>query len=591
MNQIKKWLHSRSESIQKSRHTEKVTVSDFIAICEQDLGLEKTNVLKDLIKSEASFLIHEARKSLEPLEFIEKYNNDTIYRKSLLDSQPSEFHKQLLKQAVTELSRKSSFILQNLTLHDLEKAVKPKDWNRITKKSNPEAELTVDSKPHMTQFPVHSDYAKILNDPKEHTPHKLDENGISAKMVHAPGDSTFMAKPYHKNIESATKSWVKHPILGWATMATKALFNAGNIGHLAEDVSAHEHEGVPLTVHKIAKDHYSQSQLRGGNAMNGFDFHPNDIHQIGVMDYLTNNLDRHAGNLMIGDYKDERGYNPLLAIDHERNFQYARHLDHKYAYRARDNDIYESPLSYIQRSALSFPNKHASKRWQSHHETVDWWKQHGQKIKDEMENQVSSITDKDIREHVRNNFNQRWHKMNDWTNNLAKDPDQDAMYQPETLGHGFDVRNQQIEKPKITANQLKSLPKNKKDALLALGDIINKKGKVTPKQRSILSSAMQNIISTMSPQEAAESFTSIVHNPYMNTKAIKNDPELDLKQQMLNHFSSDHGWENNAPKFKYDHMSAMADAIDALPENKKETLKGWSNHYRDKLNERQRQVA
>ena len=92
--------------------------------------------------------------------------------------------------------------------------------------------------------------------------HKLDENGISAKMVHeieddaSPHDpNIYMAKPYHKKIESGTKSWVKHPILGWATMATKALFNAGKIGHLCEDVSAHEHEGVPLTVHKFAHGH------------------------------------------------------------------------------------------------------------------------------------------------------------------------------------------------------------------------------------------------------------------------------------------------------------------------------------------------
>ena len=204
------------------------------------------------------------------VQFVEGYRKSQDFRTKILDSMPSGFHRHLLSKCVDEFSAKLGYILFDLTLSDLQKKVKEKDWNRVAGKNDADAHLTVDHKPHLEKFPVHPEYSKMLNSDKSYKGHKLEENGISAKMVHEingyhdeSGDwvstpqteGLFMSKPYHKKIESATKSWVKNPILGWATMATKGLFNAGGIGDLAEDVTAHEHEGVPLTVHKFAHDH------------------------------------------------------------------------------------------------------------------------------------------------------------------------------------------------------------------------------------------------------------------------------------------------------------------------------------------------
>jgi len=352
-------------------------------------------------------------------------------------------------------------------------------------------------------------------------------------------------------------------------------------------VSAHEHKGVPLTVHKFA--HGYEMGAKSYNK-DKYQVNPTDIHKIGVMDYLTNNLDRHWGNLLVSpDTTNVQGYNPVLAIDHERNMQYSKILREgpraKWMASADPemSQVKETPMAYITKSALHHLHRGAQ-GFSSHHELVDWWSQHGQKIKDELESQVAHIKDPDVRNHVRDNFNNRWHKMNNWNTAMQADPEGDNMYDVSSLHHAFqDTRNSSPATPKITAKQLKSLPSNKKDALSAISDIVNKKGKLTFKQRSLLNSGVRNIISGMTPEEAGETFKSLAENPYLETKAIRNEPDVDPRNQMLRHFSDT--WHPDGPK--YAHMAAIADAIDQLPAAKRDILKSWADHFRRLISERQ----
>ena len=222
--------------------------------------------------------------------------------------------------------------------------------------------------------------------------------------------------------------------------------------------------------------------------------------------------------------------------------------------------------------------------WSTHAPLVDWWSEHGQKIKDEMENQVGSIKDKDLREHVRDNFTNRWHKMNNWANALKADPEGNDMYDVDSLHNSFeDTRNSVMHAPRITDKQLRALPKNKRDALTAISDIVNKKGKLTPRQRSLLASAVQRNISAMTPEEAGETFRSLAENPYLETNAIRNEPDIDPRNQMLRHFTD--AWHPDGPKLA--HMAAIADAIDGLPPHKKEILKWWAERLRSMIAEKQ----
>jgi phosphoinositide 3-/4-kinase-like protein len=610
MSDIKRWLKKRESSVKEIGKVEKASVNDFVRLLEEEHGSVTSRAFYRMIKANTPFIIAKSAPEDKILEFAERYLTDASFKAQALTSLNSNFHRNLMEKSMQEFVRFTSTLLKNLTLADLVeplvKAVDQKDWTRVAKQHNPDAPLVSDHAPHLTDFPVHPEYNQMLKDPKKFKAHPLDENGISAKMVHAPSGYTdekgdfvsrisapiFMAKPYHKKIESATKSWVKNPILGWSTMATKALFNAGKIGHLAEDVSAHEHEGVPLTVHKFAEG-FSQKDpwKRQRHQVN-----PLELHQIGVMDYLTNNLDRHMGNIMHGEHTNEEGFNPLLAIDHERNFQYHKRVgNNRPGWERKEGWLgpheKESPFSYIKNSALNQYNKDAD-TWYSHEDLVNWWSQHGRKIKSALESQVENIKDDSTRKHVRDNFTTRWHKMNNWAERLQSDSNGDDMWNQKSLHDSFeDTWNSPQEKPKISAKTLKSLPSNKKDALFAIADIINKKGKLTQKQTSLLSGAMQETIAQMTPKEAGETFRSIIDNPHMSTGVIKKNPELDARQLMLRHFAEPQGWQNNEPSYKLEHAQEMARTIDSLPSERKEILGHWSERYRRMLAEQRERQA
>jgi hypothetical protein len=599
MSTISRWLDKRLESLSISALT-KEAAADLSKSVDKELGKEAVDHLNDILKSRSSFVVIRAAGDGDILSFVEKYVQSAEYRNATLSAQPSNFHRSLLQKSVAELSISIREVLSGLSVSDLSKAVKSKDWSRITGKEDADAKLSIDHTPHMAQFPVHPEYAKMLSEDHKHAPHKLEQNGISAEMVHSvekypqSKKSIFMAKPYHKKVESATKSWVKRPITGWATMATKALYNAGNIGHLAEDVSTHEHEGIPLTVHKFADDHKPIQDL--ARYYNNKFILPDstdqvDLHKIGIMDYLSNNLDRHSGNLMVGEVQ-ENGMRPLLAIDHERSFQYAKPISSKSVAPYRSDDYKatirkETPWSYIKGSAL---NQALDRNgWHSHEDLVDWWSNNGQKIRDEMENQLGSVKDESVRNHIRDNFTSRWHKMNDWANKLKAEPDSVHMYHDSSLGEVFQSPHMsQPVTPRITKGMLNSLPKNKRDALFTIADVVNKKQKMTYSQITMLSSAMDNIIDKMTPEEAAEAFKGLVGNPYLQTKAIKNNPELDPKQKMLRHFWETKGFDkNHAPIYKYPHMQSMLRAIEDIPAKDRGMLESWADSYRRRLAEKE----
>jgi hypothetical protein len=277
-------------------------------------------------------------------------------------------------------------------------------------------------------------------------------NGITAKMVHEVpegkaadgsliGNAIIMAKPYHRKIESVTKSWVKHPITGWATITTKALFNAANAGHLAEDVYAHEHQGVPLTVHKFAPNMRELNDANNMRELEHYTIDPNDIMKIGVMDFLTNNLDRHMGNLLVssdpGD-TDSRGYNRIMAIDHERNFQYAKTAKTHHAWSnpkryemhggrpmwdehgnirqgRKDNPHIEAPNDYIEHGRatgriLEIPHN------KPHYlgDLAEWWITHSPAVKQAMVHHLGAIKDEKLRQHIHDNFMNRANYMDRW---------------------------------------------------------------------------------------------------------------------------------------------------------------------------------
>jgi len=284
------------------------------------------------------------------------------------------------------------------------------DFEKLKDSSHKEGPEAVDHTSHAKRAKPDSRYVEFLNDGK--VKKSLGrQGGISAKLVHKveheEGHDTYMIKPYHKKIESKTRTYVKHPILGWATMANRNLYKAGGIGHLCEDVSVHEHDGLPMTVHKFAK---GLSETMRGHDLSKLPHNKAmacalQAKQIAIMDFLSNNLDRHGGNLLYGDGK-------FLAIDHERSFQYhgSQSLNNISSYVSQNTAL----KSALYNEKYSFKDDWGDK-------LSTWWDKNGGKIKSAFEKELKHIKDETIREHVEANFMKRWGYVDDMVRNSYTD--------------------------------------------------------------------------------------------------------------------------------------------------------------------------
>lgn len=450
--------------------------------------------------------------------------------------------------------------LYYLSAEDLNKmAIDPKDFKqKISNYIDDNGKNIVSHKNQMQDFPASKSYVNFLNHPKKEKALDFTE-GLASKMVHnhqheylpegktrkLNQKDTYMIKPYHPTNDDADLT--QFPLHGWSTITTKALFNAGNIGHLSEDVGVHEHEGTPITVHKFNNNADMMLSKR-------YDDHlvdPLEIHQIGVMDYLANNLDRHLGNLML--YKDKTGTPHLMGIDHERNFVYNN------TYKDQEYDVPETPFGYSKVKGLE-ETSNGAKEWKSHKPLVDWWNKNGMNIQKEFAKQTSSIKDPAIRKHVYDNFMHRWERMDDW----AKFIKSNQAYQAVNAEDLFEPAEIKKFQQPINQKILAALPKNPRDAVSALFDIANRNKKLNINQASQVKEALSSVIKQMDPKTLAGIYKDSLENPnweIYGSKAIPN-----LRSLILDHLTKPEEYYKNKPLYKLNHIKAVADTIDSLPE-------------------------
>lgn len=242
-----------------------------------------------------------------------------------------------LKEFQLRLSERSG-----LPLAALSKAVHPDDFTAILAESAPEGPATVDHVPDLSAHPP-SHNARVLqyNDMIAHqTPmsRKVEVNlaGLTAKAMFLVRHPTqhklerYIVKPYHEVIVPMVKFWQHHHIQGWAEMTNQALWHAADMGHMHQQVHVSEHpmglghEREPGLVIKMEPTAGFAKRLTAEQYST--DMHA-DLPKIAVMDFLSNNLDRHRNNLMfmpVGSVDDNSQSlrSRILAIDHGRSFQY-----------------------------------------------------------------------------------------------------------------------------------------------------------------------------------------------------------------------------------------------------------------------------
>ena len=268
----------------------------------------------------------------------------------------------------------------------LAKAIDPKHVGHITQHTDQRGPVTVDhDQEHTWTPPAYQGRQKMLQDAINHhdmiqsTPIGLGEQGIMPKGIVNHGGHRWILKNYHDAQRDVTP---QHPIAGWAERTTQALYHAGDIGHLhqevhhvtAKDQDGHEHPMVAIRVEPGVKPFYGKKAAPE---------HAHAAGQVMLMDFLTDNNDRHGGNLML------QGDGSPLAIDHGLAYQYRDQNDDVGNYRAG---------SAV--SAWDLEDGHA-------HQLGQWWTQNAPAIRGAFQQRLGMIKSPEVRDHLARHFEAR----------------------------------------------------------------------------------------------------------------------------------------------------------------------------------------
>lgn len=315
-------------------------------------------------------------------------------------------------------------------------------------------------------------------------------------------DHRFMVKPYHEKIVPRAKAWMQFPIQGWAEMTNQSLYHAAQIGHLHQKVHVAEvpmqgegpvkkprrqfnnwyreyHKAPPqgMTYADFIKQkmkpikEYEAQEAAGRlpetppaqtapalvvhmapdvestvwSRMKDFSNDERlDAKKIGLMDFLTNNLDRHGHNLLW-----DNANNHFLAIDHSRSFQYKgpdKGFDltaSEKRSRERSDELADNLRNYIGRQSAigqvdtrpdlrhtddqgmmmlteeqrQKDHKERANLWnQEWGKVFEWWGKTAPAIKKKMDERLMLIKDQGVREHVKKNFDVRAAQLDDYAN-------------------------------------------------------------------------------------------------------------------------------------------------------------------------------
>jgi hypothetical protein len=284
--------------------------------------------------------------------------------------------------------------------------------------------------------------------------------GQTAKMLYKihsatnlPNGKEVLVKPYHEATNENAKFWMGHPIAGWAEMTNQSLWHAANMGAMHQEVHVSEHDmGPGLDKHPALVIHIEPDTdyVSGLHPLTFDRSMATDGVKIGVMDFLSNNLDRHRHNLLVRQPNavDSTGIpyrSRLLAIDHTRNFQY--HAAHKGAPSHVEDRFLENPtvpqsirdannamakttdslLTYLQSDALRHISESAKGFGEPpvHHPPhflhviEQWWPEVRNRVIAAFGDRLEGIREPRMKSHLLENFKMRVEKLDD----MAARPD------------------------------------------------------------------------------------------------------------------------------------------------------------------------
>ena len=395
---------------------------------------------------------------------------------------------------------------------------------------------------HYVNSDTHQGHQKAIHDPSFKVELDPDINkGISPKVIHKVDDDHFMTKPYYSKKEKEI------PLSGWSSMTTSNLYKAAGLKDLIENintsmVSISQSKKIPVTVHKFTKNYTNaadltraapdlttkvdpeektlpmgttpQPNLTEREYQNLNSINPLQARQIGVMDFLTGNYDRHGNNLLVSNDKKE-DFRDLLAIDHDRAFTYLP---------------VSSPYDEYTKSAMTrILGDSGSQKNDDHYNSLAvWWNDNKHAIYKEMNRNLNEIENHQLRKYVRRNFDQRYQLISDWadmyptTNKGFFEKDTGSIITHHPLGM---TDSDSVKKLK------ESLPKNKTVAVDMLIDQMKKpRSEYSPAQFHAIQSVASNLIPGLPESDLVRFFSTI--DPGERIKSFKNDVLMDMKRNL-----------------------------------------------------------
>lgn len=439
MKDFSTWLQKRNNQISKSGlYKSGFNLLYLFEEIEKKYGKEARKNYVNFLFDKSIYNISGIKKTetscQEKEKILTNYENNSLHTIAY-DSHLSKVEQIINKYQIDYLTIQNCLI--NFAIADLVKmAMSSKDIKTIHDAHNKEGDETASADFYLESHIPDKKYSDFLKSPKavESKP-DLNQMGIATKTVHELPEDTFMTKPFHASVDATP--YAKDLISGWATMATKNLFHAGGIGHLCENVNASlltdpkTGSSVPVTVHRFQPDYTDTfSAIDDRRDLNTVPVLQHK--QIALMDFLTNNLDRHGLNIMQADEPDKNGNTNLLAIDHERNFQYHDNFDTKFLSTDKKTQAErEGPVSLLHYLKNSTGIAHYYYNWRDRtqagtekkglEDLKDWWKIYKGSIKQSFLNDIQHIKNEDVRQHVMENFFDRYNAVNNWQENSASD--------------------------------------------------------------------------------------------------------------------------------------------------------------------------
>jgi hypothetical protein len=387
---------------------------------------------------------------------------------------------------------------------------------------HPEAKVSflVDSKDHTEKYG--SIDTRLNNLFESSNPYKPvnDVNDTNAGVViynlnekEVGKDPYYVAVfPYH--MEQGKALFAYNKLFGWSMIAQSDIYLHAKCAHMIQQVSIFHHGDTAFLIVDLSQDNKYELLSYVLHKPLNVAVDSVDFQKIALLDYLLNHINRTSNNTMISkelDHKQVRICADGFSLQYEITPKKVGLTMSKESWLGNEDD--DLPADYIQYTALSQmlpliinPD--------DEDELADWWLDVADQVKSSMNENLALIKDESLRQHIQNNFNQRWNVLYYW-----------ASLPIEVRGSIFDDSHPnkiQLEinkinlgtNSKVLADNLPSSPNEKIAELLR---IHTEHGyKVSKHVQSIA----EHICSSYSPELMAQIYLNFNFMPKLNWNSI-----------------------------------------------------------------------